>query len=317
MTESVRVAAVQSIIHGICDDRPLRKNLEVNADRYAAMIDRICRLSDTPPQLIVFPVLILNATSFPLLDNGVDIFVARDEFAIDFKGGDSILDPLLEACRRNDVYICSTGIEKSAALPGRFTHTGFVLGPDGVVLCSPKVQAATLSGINLLRDILDEYVGAFGIDAILPVYETPFGRIGCLVEGEVHVSEAAQILARKGADIILHPTVQRAGHELAPYTALKQAHAYHNGVYWISAAASAEVVTNSGRSLGEIYAGGTEIVGPDGRLVSRLEGSGEGVITAEISLEAIRLARSRQSPHTVAAKNVYRALFTELVRVEG
>jgi predicted amidohydrolase len=312
MPQGVRVSVVQSTIHGISDNRLPRENLAINARHYAALIDRVCRLGDAPPALIVFPVLILNATSFPLLDNGVDIFVARDEFAVDLTGGDAILDPLLDACRRNGVHICSTCIEKSSLLPGRFMHTGFVLGPDGLVLRSPKIQAATLSGIGLLRDILDEYIGAFGIDGVLPVADTPFGRIGCLVEGEVHVAQSAEILARKGAQIILHPTVQRASHEIAPYLALKQAHAYHNGLFWVSAAASAEVVTNAGRTLGETYAGGTEIIGPDGRVMAQIVGSGEGIATADIALDAIATARARQSPHTIAAANVYAALFAGL-----
>ena len=130
---------------------------------------------------------------------------------------------------------------KNERFPGRYFHTGFILGPSGLVLRSPKTQAPTSAGITLLKDFHKEYTGHFGSDAILPVAETPLGRLGCLVESEFLIPEATRKLRKKGAEIILHPTAQHDGPGYPPYQAVRKSLAYTNGVYWLSAVPSGKL----------------------------------------------------------------------------
>src|SRR5690606_2851361 len=109
-------------------------------------------------------------------------------------------------CRRHRCYVATSTQEKTAKLPGRYFHTGFVIGPDGLVLRSPKTQARSAKEITFLREIRDAYRAVFGPDSILPVARTPIGVLGCYIESEAEVLDAARMMAARGAEVIVHPS---------------------------------------------------------------------------------------------------------------
>jgi len=85
----------------------------------------------------------------------------------------SIFAPVVEACRRYDCYVATSTQEKIPQMPGTFFHTGFVMGPEGLVLRSPKSQAQSAPEVSYLKDIARDYERIFGPGSILPVKETP------------------------------------------------------------------------------------------------------------------------------------------------
>jgi predicted amidohydrolase len=200
-------------------------------------------------------------------------------------------------------------VEKVKELPGRYFHTGFVIGPDGLVLRAPKLQAATSTGITLLQDFSRDYSKQFGADALFPVAETPFGRLGCLVANDFLVPEATRMLRKKGAEIIVHPTAEHEGSRHPPYMALRQSQAYTSGVYWLSAAPSRETITAQGKQLEAWYGGGSSIIGPDGSRVAVMKGRKEGHVTARIDLNFLRSCRESQDKHTTPAQILYRDMY--------
>lgn len=222
-------AVVQMPLYGINDREPERQTMERNAGRVVETMEHIIALSDVAPKLIVLPVLCLNGIGTAIRLSKRPIRYNIQELAVDLNS-DKVLTPVKDACARHGCYVVSSCIEKHPAMPGRYFHTGFVLGQKGLVLRSPKTQAPTSSGITLLRDAYKEYIGTFGSEAVLPVVETPIGKIGCLVEGEFLVSEATRTLTRKGAEIIVHPTATHYGPANPPYAAIQQTLAYTNGV---------------------------------------------------------------------------------------
>lgn len=307
--QSYTAVVMQIPLHGFRDTEQNKAWIKRNAKRIATIIERLATSSDIEPRLIVFPVLSLLGVGSILGKLGITPSFNIEELAVDL-ANDPRLDPIRSACKRYSCYMAASCVEKVPGLSGRFFHTGFILGPEGLVLRSPKTQAPTSPGITLLRDFYYEYTQHFGTDAILPVAETPIGKLACLVEGESLIPEAVRKLRKKGAEIILHPTLEHEGHSYPPYMALRQTHAYTNGVYWLSAAPSREIVSVKGNWHETWYGGGSSIIGPDGTVESALVGRFEGKATALIKLEHIRSCREKQEKRTKPEDILYRDLYT-------
>ncbi|GIW08777.1 MAG: hypothetical protein KatS3mg060_3582 [Dehalococcoidia bacterium] len=258
---------------------------EMIANR-SAMIDWIRflqeRLAD-PPKLIVFPVLtFLGASRRPL-----QYAAGATTLSLD----DPFFDPLIEACRHYGCYVATSCVEKHPAFPGRSFHTGFVLGPSGLVLRQPKVQARSSAAITVLKTFRDEYVAALGEAALHAVAETPIGRLGCIVESEQFYPEVLRGLARNGAEVIVHPNLEPS--PTIPYAALKQARAFENSLYIVSATPAFERWQEDGTSRVWDGHGGSAIVSPEGTLLAGCD-AGETFATATIDLDL--LARLRADP---------------------
>ncbi len=253
-------AVVQMELRGFGDALVTGEMVERNARRTARLIEELIPSAGVTPRIIVLPVLCLTGIGAVLQKLGIAPRVDPEAIAVNLSH-DARLDPLLRVCATYSCYISSSCVEKITAFPGRYFHTGFILGPEGLVLRSPKTQAPTSPGITLLKDFHKEYTDHFGPDAILPVAETPAGRLGCLVETEFLVPEATATLRRKGAEIILHPTAQHNGPGYPPYQAIRQALAYTHGVYWLSAVPARETAMVRGKAQRIRFGGGSTIVG--------------------------------------------------------
>lgn len=132
--------------------------------------------------------------------------------AIDLTHPDARLQPLIDMCTEYSCYAATSAIERHPVLPDVLFHTGFVIGPDGLVLRTPKVWARSGPSITLIGSIRERYVEAFGEDAVVPVAITELGRIGCVVEGEIDADGAIDLLVERGVDIICHPTLRTGEH---------------------------------------------------------------------------------------------------------
>ena len=170
-----------------------------NATAMVAAIDAAMTGPGPKPRLLVFPVLQYTSAraqcpafrSPPWRSIRLSEPLEKTLFA-----------PVVAACRRHQCYVATSTQEKIPQFPGLWFHTGFVVGPEGLVLRSPKAQAQSAPEVAYLRDIAADYRRVFGPDSIMPVADTPLGRLACLVEGELEVLEAARLLATKA----------RAGH---------------------------------------------------------------------------------------------------------
>ena len=116
----------------------------------------------------------------------------------------------------------------------------------------------------------------------LPVFETAFGRFGMMICADGRNPEIARTLVAQGAWMILDPTAWVGS---APtYEALRnpqadyalRARAVENGV-WIAAA------DKSGSELGAVhYAGRSQVVSPDGRVVALARADSVELILADV-----------------------------------
>lgn len=291
------VAVVQAAIPGVTSDATAQETQRHNAQRIAEHIDFICRTHTPAPRLIVYPVLCLTGPKRHVSGVGMETV------AIELPG--DRFQPIVDACKRNNCYFVSSTQEHHSKLPGKFYHTGFMLGPEGLVLRSPKAQAFSAPETTALRDIKDEYESVFGKGSVLPVAKTDIGVIGCMVESELYVPEVTRLLRSKGAEIIVHPTAEHGGG--VPDLAIKQTNAFTNGVYWLSAAPS--------RLLGygndyDWLGGVSAIVGPEGNVDVQAGPNGDGVIIGVVDPERLATARKKHARHVVPAGNLFAGLYS-------
>ena len=271
-----------------------------NAEAMVAAIEDVMGKVTPKPRIVVFPVL--QYTSARRAVSGVPMsMVAVDLISQPLDQG--IFAPVIEACRRHDCYVATSTQEKVPQKEGWYFHTGFIMGPEGLVLRSPKAQAQSAPAVAYLRDIEDEYRSVFGADSIMPVADTPVGRLACFVEGEAEVLEASRLLTAKGAQIILHTSME---HPSIPWQALKQAIGFQCHVYLLTGATS-RLIYADGRE--EEAGGASTIVGPDGRVLAAIGGREEGFAVAEVDLSDIEEARKTFGRNTVPAWHLYKDLY--------
>lgn len=191
--------------------------------------------------------------------------------AVDLTRPDARLQPLFDMCTEHDCFAASSAIERHPAMPDLLFHTGFVIGPTGLVLRAPKVWARSGPSITLLESIRERYVDVFGDDSIVPVAMTELGRVGCLVEGEIDADGAVQILTDRGVDIICHPTLRTGEHPSAAEDARLSSVARTTGAVVLSACSVGERVDdNLGGWATQMFVSGTSIWSSDGVAVDRV-----------------------------------------------
>ncbi len=273
-----------------------------NTQAMLEAIDAAMRGPGEKPKLLVFPVLPLTSSrravsGVPMSAVAVDLVsqpLDKTYFA-----------PVIEACRRHDIMIATSTQEKVQALPGVYFHTGFVMGPQGLVLRSPKSQAQSAPEVSYLRDLQKDYVRIFGPDSILPVADTRLGKLACYVEAEAQVPEAARLFASKGAEMILHTSLEE---DEVPWMALKQAIGFQCQVFLLTATTSR--FRRADHAEPEWAGGASTIVGPDGRVLAQMGGRDEGAAAADIDLGEIAKAKQKFARNTVPAWWLYSDLYT-------
>jgi predicted amidohydrolase len=273
------------------------KNAEIMVDE----IEKLMKGPGPKPQLIVFGVLALtsaNRAASGLPISGVAVDLEAEPLQ------KSVFAPVVAACKRHNCYVSTSTQEKSAKMPGKFFHTGFIIGPNGLVLRSPKTQAPSAPEMFYIRDVAEDYKKVFGPDSIMPVVKTPIGTLACYVEGEAEVLEVSRNLAHKGADIIVHTSLE--GDDI-PWLAIKQAIGYQTHTFLVTGTSSRFIGPKPGEILQR--AGSSTVIGPTGKVLAQKGGTEEGAAIAEINLADIDDAKAKYSRTTTPAWNLYTDLY--------
>lgn len=231
-----------------------------------------CWPGDRPPiGLICLPVLALSGSGAGrrLLELAPARPLVARELAVDLTAPDDRLRPIFDVCSELGVHVATSAIEVHPAMPDVLFHTGFIIGPSGLVLRSPKLWARSGPSVTLISAIQDRYLAAFGDDAVLPVVCTAFGTIAMLVETEIHQDRSVETLAQRRPTIICNPTLRTGEHSASEEDdrLAEVARTMHAVV--LSACASAEIVDdNAGGWVRHDFAPGTSILSADGFALS-------------------------------------------------
>ena len=242
-----------------------------------------------PIGLICLPVLALSGSGAGrrLLGLAPSRPLVASELAVNLSAPDDRLRPIFDVCSELGVHVATSAIEFHPAMPDVLFHTGFIVGPAGLALRSPKLWARSGPSITLISTLEDRYVAHFGGDAVLPVVRTPFGTLGMLVETEIDEDRSVETLAQRLPTIICNPTL-RTGEHSSSNEDLRLAHvARTTHAVVISACASAEIVDdNDGGWVRHDFAPGTSIWSAEGVALSSATSDDAAVAWTSVPLSA-------------------------------
>jgi predicted amidohydrolase len=212
---------------------------------------------------------------------------------------------MAKVARATGVTIAGAVFERIPDFPGRYFMTGFVITPAGdtpdaqLRLTYRKLYA--VSHKTRPGDMYDAFVAKFGPHSLFPVIDTPLGKIGCAVAGDIAMPEMVRALALRGAELVFVPTAAgyapgyasrtEAPHEpLGPAMSMvRRVRAWEN-VMFLAAPNIAPFQDDS--ALGPDDFVRSEIVDHLGRVIARADTGAETLVTAEIDMGALRRHRA-------------------------
>jgi predicted amidohydrolase len=210
--------------------------------------------------LIVFPEAYLTGYCVSSADEAADIAIPCTS---------AIFEELQDASDLHKVHLIAGFAENEK---GIVRNTAVLVAPDEPRRFYRKTHLPELG--------LDHFVKP-GDD--LPVFETPFGKIGILICFDLRAPEPSRILALKGADIIVLPTNWPNGAQVSAEL-LAPARAVENRVFLASC-------NRVGDENGFHFIGLSKIIDPSGKILAAASGDSEEVLVADLDLPAARVKR--------------------------
>lgn len=123
----------------------------------------------------------------------------------------------------------------------------------------------------------------------LAVWDTPLGRIGCLICYDICFPETARALAMKGAQLIVVPSAWRAGDYFSRWWDLNIACRAVDNVVYVAG------VNQVGPCGEEAFAGRSKACGPTGEVIAQCGDAQEALAVARIDLRRLEEARSESA----------------------
>jgi predicted amidohydrolase len=172
---------------------------------------------------------------------------------------------LSELSRKHGVYIAS-GITEWDPAKEKIFNSGIMFDRKGKIACHYHKQFLATHDQNWF---------SFG-ERGCPVVDTDLGRIGLLICFDGRIPEIFRAMAMQGAEVIV---------DMANFFAMDQAdmwgpaRSYENGVWLVAA-------TKAGFERSIYYPGGSMIVDPKGRVLSKVPYDTHGMAIADVNLDA-------------------------------
>ena len=236
----------------------------------------------TPVKLVVLPEYFL--TSFPM---GEPIPAWLEKACLEIDGPE--YTALSQLAQENKIYLSGNAYEKDENFPELYFQTSFIINDSGDVVLRYRRLISMFSPTP--HDVLDKYLEVYGEDSLFPVVDTDLGRLACVASEEILYPEVTRALTLNGAEVICHSSSEVGSPKATPKNIAKQARAYENMVYVVSAnSAGIEGIPFPAASTD----GHSQVVDYKGRVLAEASPGESMVGAAEVDIEALR--RSRDKP---------------------
>ena len=239
--------------------------------------------------LVLFPEFSLNGYTLGLsVQDSI-------EASIEIPGPET--ERLCSLAAQEQVYLSACCYEKIPQFPGRFFNTNFILTPEGDVgLVYRKLYAMTIK--TRPGDVLGQWLDLFGQDSLFPVLETPFGKIGVCIAGDMHWPEMARCLVLKGAEILLNPLGAGASDREEETGAdwHRAVRAFENAAFVVCA----NIGPFTDQEETDQPRVPSEICDYNGAILARAAQTGEQIIACELDVDGLRRHRLTQKKNFVA-----------------
>lgn len=232
-------------------------------------------------RLVVLPEYFL--TGFPM---GESIAAWADKAALEMTGPE--YEALSALSADNGIYLSGNAYELDDHFPGLYFQTSFIIAPNGNVELRYRRLISMFAPTP--HDVLDRYLDIYGLDGLFPVLDTPLGRLAAVASEEILYPELTRAFALRGAELICHSSSEVGSPLPTPKNIAKQARAYENHVYVVSA-------NSAGINDIDIPAastdGGSKVVDFHGQVLAEASPGESMVANAEIDIGALRHYRRR------------------------
>jgi predicted amidohydrolase len=131
------------------------------------------------------------------------------------------------------VYLSGNAYELDPYFPELYFQTSFIINDSGEVILRYRRLVSMFAPTP--HDVLDAYLDRYGADSLFPVVDTELGRLACVASEEILYPEICRALALRGAEVICHSSSEIGSPLSTPKNIAKQARAYENMVYIVSA----------------------------------------------------------------------------------
>ncbi len=204
---------------------------------------------------------------------------------------------LAEIARNNHIYLAGNAYELDANFPQLYFQVSFILDDEGQLILRYRRLISMFAPTP--HDVLDRWLELYGEDALFPVVDTPLGRLATVASEEILYPEISRALALRGAEVLCHSSSEDSSPLLTPKNVAKQARAFENHCYVVSANSAGLLDTHFPAASVD---GGSRIVNYLGK-PSAVAASGESMLAnAEIDLAALRAYRRRPAMGNLLAR---------------
>ncbi|WP_255547931.1 nitrilase-related carbon-nitrogen hydrolase [Erythrobacter ani] len=239
----------------------------------------VAQYSGKPVKLAVLPEYLF--TSYP---GRISIpgFAERVGFAAD--------GPEYEAlggvAQRLGMFVAGNAYETDAAFPDFYFQTCFIVAPSGNVVLRYRRLLSMFAPSP--HDVWEAYLDKYGLEGVFPVARTEIGNLAAIASEEVLYPEIARALALRGAEVFCHSSSEVGSPIATNKDIAKQARAFENLAYVVSANTAGISGTAMPLSSAE---GNSQVVDWKGNVIAQ-SGDGETFTAfAPIDLGALREAR--------------------------
>lgn len=243
-------------------------------------------------KLIVFPEFFLTGPVSPL---GHKLGHVADKIGVTFPGPE--MDQVAAFAQECNAYVAGGVFEYDPAWPNRFFNSAFIYDDQGnLIHLYRKIHCGDAMGFlpdTTPGSVFDQYVEKYGYDYLFPVVDTPIGRLATTVCFDNNFPETYRAMAKRGAEIFIHPTSEPHGGHRAGWDAARRMRAFENTAYVLSAGHGGEYFLPGRTSPSARGRGYSKIVNFTGLIQAEADTAGTVPLSGMIDLRALRQARAK------------------------
>ena len=250
----------------------------------------ISSFSGLKTRLVVLPEYFL--TGFPMAES---IKIWSEKACIEINGPEYLA--LGKICQENDIFLSGNAYELDANFPGIYFQVSFIIDPSGEVILRYRRLISMYAPTPY--DVLERYIQIYGEESLFPVVDTEIGRLATVASEEILYPEIIRALTLRGAEVICHSSSEVGSPLATPKNIAKQARAYENMVYIVSAN-SAGIVDIAFPAASTD--GGSKVVDFRGHILAEADVGESMVGNAEVDIAGLRNARLRPGMSNILAR---------------
>lgn len=273
-------------VRHVADAGSAREVMDRNLEHAMDVTGRFAVAPDT--RLVVFPEFFLQGSRMGRLPQ---LFPVA---GVNLKASPHI-DRLARFAQDHKVHVCGAVLEIDDDWPGHLFNTAFILDDAGQLIHRyRKIQCADVFGFmdTTPGSVLDRYLDRYGYEALFPVADTKLGRLATAICFDMNFPELFRAYARRGAEILLHPTAEPYNVRRRAWENGRQVRAWENTMYVASAGLGGEYWDGASEKLTLSSRGHSKVVNFDGTVQSVADGPGPVPLGGQIDLRALREARA-------------------------